>query len=97
MKRYKNHISAWKNEKPERSNVAKHLLEDGHNIGNIEENLKIMRSCKKGNIMNAWEELYIFKEKCKDRDKLINEQVNFDSGGTFRNLFPADLPATNRI
>jgi hypothetical protein len=37
--------------------------------------------------MNAWEELFIFKEKCKDRDKLINDQVHFDSSNTFRNVF----------
>lgn len=97
IKRFKNHISAWKNKKPERSNVAKHLIEEGHDIGNIEDNLEIIKCCKKGNIMNAWEELYIFKEKHKNRDKLINEQVNFDSGGTFRNVLQIGLPAANGI
>jgi hypothetical protein len=96
VKRYKNHVSAWKNKKPERSNVAKHLLENGHTLGKIEDNLNILHICKKGNVMNAWEELFIYKEKCKDRNKLINEHVNFDSGGTYRNLFP-ELPVANSI
>jgi predicted GIY-YIG superfamily endonuclease len=91
-KRYKNHASAWRNNKPERSNVAKHLLENDHTLGKIEENMEIIKNCKKGYIMDAWEELFIYKEKCQDRKKLINEQVNFDSGGTFKNL----LPATNQ-
>jgi hypothetical protein len=37
--------------------------------------------------MNSWEQLFIFKEKCKDRDKLTNEQVHFYSSNTFRNVF----------
>jgi hypothetical protein len=87
VKRYKNHVYAWKNNKPESSNIAKHLLENGHTLSNIENNLNVLKICKKDNIMNAWEELFIFKEKCKDRDKLINEEVHFDSSNTFRNVY----------
>jgi hypothetical protein len=36
--------------------------------------------------MNAWEVLYSFKDKGKDSDKLINEQVNFGSPNTFRDV-----------
>ena len=86
VKRFKNHVSAWKNEKPERSNVAQHLLQNGHSLGNIEDNLCILKNCKKGHVMNAWEELYIYKEKCKNRNKFINEQINFDSSCTYKNL-----------
>jgi hypothetical protein len=49
--------------------------------------LDIIKNCKKGYVMDAWEELFIYKEKCQDRNKLINEQVNFDSGGTYKNMF----------
>jgi hypothetical protein len=38
--------------------------------------------------MNAWKELYIFKEICKDKEKLINEQINFDFARTYRRLLP---------
>jgi hypothetical protein len=38
--------------------------------------------------MNAWEELYIYKKNCKDKEKLINEQINFDSARTYRRLLP---------
>lgn len=86
-KRFKNHISAYKNKKPERSNVAKHLLDCGHTIGSIEEDVDIIKRCDKGKIMDAWEELFIFKEKCSDRRKLMNEQVNFDSEIVYSNFF----------
>jgi hypothetical protein len=62
VKRYKNHVSAWKNNKLERSNVAKYLLENGHTLSNIEENLNVLKIRKKGNIMNAWKNcLYLRK------------------------------------
>jgi hypothetical protein len=67
-------------------------LVNGHTLSNIENNLNVLKIWKKGNIMNAWEELFIFKEKCKDRDKLINEQVHFDSSNTFRNVFKNQIP-----
>lgn len=40
--RYKNHLSliSMENNKLERSNLAKHILENKHNIDNIKENLK---------------------------------------------------------
>lgn len=85
-KRFKNHMSAWKNNKPERSNVAKHLLDNKHKLKCIENNLSILQLCNKGNTMNAWEELFIYREKCKDRNKLINEHVNFDSSNLYRRV-----------
>jgi hypothetical protein len=35
--------------------------------------------------MNSWEEFFIFKKNCKDRDTLINEQVHFESSNVFKN------------
>ena len=83
-RRFKEHMSACRNKKPDRSNVAKHLLDCNHTLDNIDNNLNILQVCNKGNIMNAWEELYIYREKCKNRDKLINEHVNFDSSNVYR-------------
>jgi hypothetical protein len=57
------------------------------NIQTIQNNLNVLKICMKGNTMSAWNELFIFKEKSKDRDKLINEQVNFDSSNSFRSVF----------
>jgi hypothetical protein len=34
--------------------------------------------------MNVWEELYIYKEICKGKEKLINEQINSDSARTYK-------------
>lgn len=41
------------------------------------------------------EELYIFKEHV-NRDKIINERVNFDSTWTYGNLYP-ELPIAKSI
>lgn len=38
LKKYKNHISAWKKREPERSNVTKYILEYDHTLGTIEKN-----------------------------------------------------------
>jgi hypothetical protein len=79
VKQYKNHASTSKNNKLERLNVTWHLLENGLTLNNIEGNLNVLQIFNKDNIMNAWEELYIFNKERKDRDKLINKQVNFYS------------------
>ena len=86
-KRFKNHVSAWKNKKPERSNVAKHLLNNNHKLQSIDENVDVLKFCTKGKLMTAWEDLFIYRCKIENRVKLINEQVNFDSDITYNNLF----------
>ena len=86
-KQFKNHESAWKNSKPERSNVAKHLLTENHRLETVDENMDILKFCNKGKSMTAWEDLFIFKSKTQNRTALINEQVNFDSDIVYSNLF----------
>ena len=66
--------------------MAKHLLEHNHKITSIEQNLKIIKPCQKGNNMTAWEELAIFKAKTKNSDELINEQLNFESDIVYKNI-----------
>lgn len=36
--------------------------------------------------MNAGEELYIFKEKCKDLNKFMNKHVHFDTEILFQDV-----------
>jgi predicted GIY-YIG superfamily endonuclease len=85
-KRFKEHISAWKNNKPDRSNVAKHLIQNNHTVHEIEKCLTIMKICPKGRNMSAWEELFIHKEKSKNQDFLINEQLNFESEIIYKHI-----------
>lgn len=37
--------------------------------------------------MNAWEKLFIYIENLKQRDKLSNEQLNFDSEIVYNFVF----------
>ena len=87
---FKNHISAWRNKKPERSNVAKHLLTHNHTLTDLDSNIKILKLCDKGRSLDAWEELIIFQNKKLNSKILINEQTHFDSNIVFRNVFSAN-------
>jgi protein associated with RNAse G/E len=64
IKRYYNHRTAWKNNKPLRSDDAKLLLGNEHTLSTIDEDLKIFMIRKKG-VMNAWEQV-----TCKNGRKL---------------------------
>lgn len=70
--RYKEHIAAFRNNKPEKSHFAKHLLDSGHNTGHSH---KILHICNKGFKLNLLEQLEIIKNT-NQTFELLNEQIN---------------------
>lgn len=67
------------NNKPGRSNLVKHLLENKHNISNVKENIKILKYCENGKNKSSWEESYIHKNKFQNKNLLIINQTKLES------------------
>lgn len=74
--RYKEHISAYRNNHPEKSHFAKHLLDTGHRIPD-NHTFSILHTCKKSLKLSVLEQLEIIKYKKDNSLTLLNEQVSF--------------------
>jgi hypothetical protein len=75
--RFKEHIQALKsnNKTSMKSTFAEHLLNTNHNYKNMEENLHILEFLKKGEKMDAKENLYIYLEHQDKPHNLLNTQI----------------------
>ena len=62
-----------------KSNFARHIIDHGHKYTNIDNNVDIIQNCSKGKLMNALEEFYIYRESKIDANRLLNDQLKFDS------------------
>ena len=78
IERFKEHLPT-KNLDNLKSNYARHIIDNNHKYTSIEENMQLIRYCKKGKFMSAIEEFEIYKQTKKDPDKLLNDQLNFNS------------------
>jgi hypothetical protein len=45
-----------------KSKYAQHAIEEGHVFGTIDNVMKPLHFAQKGNMLDAWEKFYIFKE-----------------------------------
>ena len=68
--RFKEHFSHYKNNIPEKSSVAQHLIQSGHEI--TLDNMKLIKNTS-NNLLDAYESIFILKNKGQ---KLLNS----DSG-----------------
>jgi hypothetical protein len=57
--RYKEHIRYIRHNNPT-SEYAMHILNNRHELGPVEQTLKLLKPCTKGTRMNCWEALYIY-------------------------------------
>ena len=69
--RYKEHIRSWKNNKPDESHFAKHLLDNNHQP-HSNNTPTILHTIGKGMKLNALETLEIHKHK---NSNILNEQL----------------------
>lgn len=58
--RYKEHLAAYRNNCPERSHFAKHLIDTGHSLNN-NHSFSILHTCNKGFRLSVLENLEIIK------------------------------------
>jgi len=72
-KRYSEHLNAYKKPNIYKSNLATHAINNGHEFPNINNMTLLKNISYKGNIMNIWENLHIYKHKTNN--KLIEEQI----------------------
>ncbi|CAH2094625.1 unnamed protein product [Euphydryas editha] len=86
--RYKEHIAAVRNNQPQKSHFAKHLLDSGHKLSS-DHSYKILHTCDKGLRLSMLEQLEIIKHNNNNQFKLLNEQVNVSSSPLLR-LFEGD-------
>ena len=76
--RFKEHLPTGNLENL-KSNFARHIIDNDHKYTNIDNNIEIIQKCSKGKLMNAIEEFYIYKEFKTDANRLLNDQLKFDS------------------
>jgi hypothetical protein len=74
--RYKEHISAYRNNHPEKSHFAKHLIDSGHSIPD-NHTFNILHICKKSPKLSVLEQLEITKHNKDNTLTLLNEQVSY--------------------
>ena len=65
------------------SHFAQHLVNEGHNYTNFNANLKPMHFCKKGTLMDAWEEFEIHKAVKLQPDSILNEKLKVKDNPLF--------------
>lgn len=78
--RYKEHIAAVRNERPERSHFAKHLLESGHRLGDS-HSYEVLHTCQKGLRLGVLEQLEIIRYS---RGNIFNDQINVSTSPLLR-------------
>lgn len=50
------------------------IANHNYSSNSIDDNFDLLKMCSKGKIINTWDELFIYREKCKHIDKLMNER-----------------------
>ncbi|XP_045779584.1 uncharacterized protein LOC123877124 [Maniola jurtina] len=81
--RYKEHLAAVRNNQPQKSHFAKHLLDSGHKLSS-DHSYKILHTCDKGLRLSMFEQLEIIKHNNNNQFKLLNEQVNVSNSPLLR-------------
>ena len=61
LTRFKEHVGHIRNNKPEKSSVAEHILTSGHNIDT--NNLTLTKNVTKLSELDTWESIQIYKNK----------------------------------
>jgi len=72
------------------SNYAKHILEQSHSFGHIEDTMQVLRNQHKGSHLNTLEKFYICAE-------LTNNHLNDEHTITPLRIFDALLKIPNNI
>ncbi|XP_052746613.1 uncharacterized protein LOC128199716 [Bicyclus anynana] len=85
--RYKEHISAVRNDRPQRSHFAKHLLDTGHKLAD-NHMYDILHTCNKGLRLCVLEQLEIVKHN-KSGITLLNEQIELSKSPLIK-MFECD-------
>lgn len=80
--RFKEHVAAYRNEHPDQSHFAKHLLDTGHSLRS-NNNYNILHVCQKGFRLCVLEQLEIIKHSNRPFT-LLNEQTNLVSSPLLR-------------
>ena len=73
--RYKEHISHWKHNHPDKSQFAKHLLQHKHTISDNNQP-KLLHTENKGRKLNILEQIEINKRLNRENTNIINEQLH---------------------
>lgn len=79
--RYKEHISAYRNARPERSHFAEHLLDTGHQLSDG-HSYEVLHTCNKSLRLNVLEQLEIIKHNVDGA--ILNDQINVSSSPLLR-------------
>jgi len=74
--RFKEHMRYVKTSNP-KSAIAQHIISQQHEVGSIEETMRLLKTCNKSHKLNCWENYYI--QTYRDRGKLIPEQNTIDT------------------
>jgi hypothetical protein len=82
--RFKEHIRKIRSNKDE-SAFARHILNQGHQYGPMEQIMKLVEHARKGSIMDIKEDYYIYK--FRKRNKLIEERKITKDNENQNNLF----------
>jgi hypothetical protein len=79
--RFKEHVKALHNNTE--SAFANHLIDSGHTYTDINTNLEILHTHKKGKHLNTLEQYEIYKNTKINTDNILNEQLQYKSHTLF--------------
>ena len=85
--RYKEHHPNQKADK-QKSTFAQHLIDENHDMNDLNNGLEILHTCTKGNKLDTLEEFEIYKAHIKnDNSELIlNDKLQFKSHFIFNSI-----------
>lgn len=83
--RYKEHYPAPKTTK-QKSSFAQHLVDHGHDISDIENNMDILHICNKGKKLDTLEEFEIYRHFQSNKNNILNDKLQFSSHSIFNTI-----------
>lgn len=93
--RYKEHRPNGKTDK-QKSTFAQHLVDNNHDLLDLDNGLEILHACINGNRLDTLEEYEIYKaHKIKNSNEpILNDQLQFKSHTIFNNIIKRSKPQT---
>jgi hypothetical protein len=72
--------------KSQKSKFAEHLINNNHNVKNLDENLEILHKCKKSQYMSTIEELHIYNAFKSNPNDVLNEKLKYNCNVLFNRI-----------
>jgi hypothetical protein len=69
-------------------------MDEDHSTGKIENNLEIIKKCRKGFILDTLEEFHIYKALKSDSNLVLNDKLKYNSHVLFNKILDNQVKRT---